>query len=214
MVLQVLDVVNSAHEAFYGDCPNTAFTIDHHDTFIPVFVKLWGTINTDSSLAAQCVGIPAEWQLEGGLTCCNAPPRRVHAPADTTPARGPGFNTRHTLSTSRGACIVVGLEQECSLSPDLPRMRVRAVILCEASPTVRSYLAWSFLHGQASPISCEGALVTYLLMCRTEWTSMVGSTRNTVAGLGVPRDPWQILSLTEVSRRSLSQVESINTGVR
>nr|CAD7457193.1 unnamed protein product [Timema tahoe] len=35
MVLQVLDVVNSAHEAFYGDCPNTAFTIDHHDTFIP-----------------------------------------------------------------------------------------------------------------------------------------------------------------------------------
>jgi hypothetical protein len=29
MVLQVLDLVNSAHEAFYGDCPATsAFSID------------------------------------------------------------------------------------------------------------------------------------------------------------------------------------------
>lgn len=28
MVLQVLDLVNSAHEAFYGDCPATSFSID------------------------------------------------------------------------------------------------------------------------------------------------------------------------------------------
>lgn len=28
MVLQVLDLVNSAHEAFYGDCPATSFSVD------------------------------------------------------------------------------------------------------------------------------------------------------------------------------------------
>ncbi|GLG99108.1 Protein of unknown function [Gryllus bimaculatus] len=28
MVLQVLDLVTAAHEAFYGDCPNTAFSVD------------------------------------------------------------------------------------------------------------------------------------------------------------------------------------------